>query len=116
MTIPLMLRARDNWGVVFVSPENALLCMFWEAYLAQAIIERTAEHSLVGHRVIIVSCIDLWCKVPVLAHIDSVVQFLVPRLGDKLMMCIIMLTLYKGVGNNFSIYNLNNISSCLAMW
>lgn len=43
-------------------------------------------------------------------------QFLVPRIGDKIVFNFVIMTLYWGVGSNLEVTNIANISSCLAMW
>uniref|UniRef100_A0A7S0SD37 ABC transporter domain-containing protein n=1 Tax=Mantoniella antarctica TaxID=81844 RepID=A0A7S0SD37_9CHLO len=43
-------------------------------------------------------------------------EFLGPRLGDKVFLSILILTLYWGIGNDYSSDNVVNISAMLFMW
>ena len=42
--------------------------------------------------------------------------FLGPRIGDKLLMGLLILTLYLGIGNDFKPSNIINIAAVLFMW
>lgn len=43
-------------------------------------------------------------------------EFLGPRLLDKVLLGLVMLTLYLGIGNNFSPQNFTNVAAVLFMW
>ena len=43
-------------------------------------------------------------------------EFLGPRLGDKVIMSILVSTLYLGIGDDFSLGNVINIGAVLFMW
>lgn len=43
-------------------------------------------------------------------------EFLAPRLADKLMVGLLVMTLYLGIGNNFVASNYINMAAVLFMW
>lgn len=42
--------------------------------------------------------------------------FLGPRVGDKIFVTLLILTLYLGIGNDFATSNIINIAAVLFMW